>query len=107
MDKEEINELERDIIEDHLADVAERLYDILSSFDALKYVAEREKRGLIQTGRPFVYQQAILDIVTELGRYGSGEASLKKDVEDLQEHIITEIERGREEEDDGGEGIYQ
>lgn len=102
MKKEEINELERDIIEDQLADVSERLYDVLRSFEVLGGVVVQEKRALIEHGEDFRYQQGILDVVDDVGHYAKGEASLQKDTEALKEVILSQREKMSKEKENMG-----
>lgn len=102
MEKEEINELERDIIEDQFANVSERLYDVLRGFEGLEAMVTAEKRVLIEHGQDFRYQQGILDVIDDVGHYAKGEASLQEDTAALKKVILSEMDEGRKEKEDMG-----
>ena len=89
----------QDKVEDYLADVVTRLFSVTESLYALKHSVNYEKMELITQGKPFAYQQGILDVVTELFDYASGKRDLQKDKEEMREAI--KFNTGVE------EGIYQ
>lgn len=70
-------------IEEYLAEVVERLSDVVTAMEAGKMGAELEKADLTRVGRGFAYQQGIIDFSRELLKYATGELSLKTVVEEL------------------------
>ena len=84
---------------DYLADVVTRLFSVTESLYALKHSVNYEKRELITGGKPFAYQQGILDVVTELFDYATGKRDLEVDKEDMREAMKSSVEVE--------EGIYQ
>ena len=84
-----------DNVYDYLTPAVNRLFDVMDALYSLKVVVNIEKRGLIQQGQSFAYQQGILDIVDELYDYASGERSLKEEVKDIRDNRINEAEENK------------
>jgi len=103
--KDYLIEKHLDLVEEQLVNVSERLYNVTESFEALFGVATMEKKVLIQHGQAFAYQQAILDVVSELEGYASGVRDLQEDKEDARKILLKEMGAAKNEHDT--EGIYQ
>lgn len=94
-------------VEQYLADVVNRLIDVITSLEALKETCNMEKMDLIRHGQIFAYQQGILDVVTELLVYAKGERSLNADIKDMRDAIIEQATRGQRGHKDTSEAMFQ
>ena len=74
---------ETEKVEEYLAEVVERLFDVVTAMEAGKMGAEIEKADLTRVGRGFAYQQGIIDFSREVLKYATGELNLKTVVEEL------------------------
>jgi len=80
-----MDEHEKKLVEEYLADVVERLFDVTKSLEALNATCNVEKIDLIRHGQSFAYQQGILDVTRELLEYAVGERNLVEDMKDMME----------------------
>ena len=71
--------------EDYLAELCGRLFDTQHALEAIQSHAQMEKGNLLVSGVDFRYQQAIIDIATELYRYATGEDKLQEVMEKMAE----------------------
>ena len=69
---------EKEKIESYLVEVVGRLFDTQQVLEAIQISSNTEKQALIRTGSNFAYQQAAIDIATELYRYATGEDDLQE-----------------------------
>ena len=74
---------EKEKIEQYLVDVVGRLMDVQEAFSAIEVHAYMEKIALIKDGKDFRYQQAIIDIVSEIRKYATGEVDLHKIMDEM------------------------
>lgn len=75
---------EKEKIERYLVELADRLFDVQRVLEAIQIASNTEKQALIRTGSNFTYQQAAVDIATELYRYATGEDDLQEIMEKIE-----------------------
>jgi hypothetical protein len=94
MERKVLSDKNQKKVEDYLVDVTKRLFDVTESLDAIFAVIGMEKRALITKGLPFAYQQGLIDVVTELRDYASGERDLDEEKENVRKDRMgkTEVE---------------
>lgn len=76
---------EEEKVEEYLAELCGRLFDTQHALEAIQSHAQMEKGNLLGSGADFRYQQAIIDIATELYRYATGEDNLQEVMEKMVE----------------------
>ena len=68
-------------IESYLVEVVGRLMDTQTALESIQRTASFIKQKMLEEGKNFVYQQAMIDIATELYRYATGEDNLQEIIE--------------------------
>ena len=76
---------ETSAVQEYLVEVVGRLFDTQHALEAVQRHAQGEKYKLLQEGKSFVYQQAMIDIATEIYRYATGEDNLQEVMDKLVE----------------------
>ena len=73
----------QDKIESYLVEVVGRLMDTQMALESIQRTASFIKQKMLEEGKNFVYQQAMIDIATELYRYATGEDNLQEIIEKI------------------------
>ena len=85
--QEAVSELPTDRIETYLVEVVDRLMDTQMVLENVQIAANIEKQRMVREGVDFRYQQALLDIATELYRYATGQDNLKEIINQIKEQV--------------------
>lgn len=89
---------EKERIESYLVEVVGRLMDTQLALEGIQKSASYMKQKMLEEGKSFVYQQAMIDVATELYRYATGEDNLQE----IIEKITREQQKVRERMQGGG-----
>ena len=89
---------EKERIESYLVEVVGRLMDTQLALEGIQKSASYMKQKMLEEGKSFMYQQAMIDVATELYRYATGEDNLQE----IIEKITREQQKVRERMQGGG-----
>lgn len=80
-----MNEVEQEKVEDYLTTVVNRLFAVQMIVDILEVDVGEERVKLVREGKPFAYQQGVLDLAKDIADYASGRRDLVKEMDILKD----------------------
>ena len=75
-----MNEVEQDVVEEYLATAVNRLFAIQKVVEGLKMGVAEERIKLVREGKPFAYQQGVLDLAMDIADYASGLRDFEEEI---------------------------
>ena len=87
-----MNAIEEEKVEVYLTTVVNRLFTVQMIVDTLKVGVAEERVKLVREGKPFAYQQGVLDLARDIADYASGLRDLVKEMDILKDSPQDELE---------------
>ena len=87
---------ENEKIEAYLVEVVNRLMDTQMVLESIQITANYEKQGLIKEGKGFIYQQAMVDLATEIHRYATGIEDLQTVMAEIKEQMKSNNKKAKD-----------
>ena len=87
-----MNAIEEEKVEMYLTTVVNRLFAVQMIVDRLKVGVAEERVKLVREGKPFAYQQGVLDLAKDIADYASGLRDLVKEMDILKDSPQDELE---------------
>ena len=74
------DKVEADKVEEYLATVVNRLFAIQKVVNGLRAGVSEERIKLVREGKPFAYQQGVLDLAMDIADYVSGLRDFEEEI---------------------------
>ena len=87
-----MNAIEEEKVEEYLTTLVNRLFTVQMIVDTLKVGVAEERVKLVREGKPFAYQQGVLDLARDIADYASGLRDLVKEMDILKDSPQDELE---------------
>ena len=73
-------QMQADKVEEYFATVVNRLFAIQKVVEGLKMGVAEERIKLVREGKPFAYQQGVLDLAMDIADYASGLRDFEEEI---------------------------